>query len=347
MRRREFITLLGGTALAWPLAARAQQSAVPVIGVLDPRSRDTFLEGYRAFRQGLKEAGYVEHENVTIEYRWADNQMDRLPVLAADLVRRGVAVIVATGGHNSALAAKAATTTIPIVFVVSEDPAGLGLVHSLARPGGNLTGVNFFAGELAAKRLEFLRTMVPGIARVAVLVNPASTSEAASTVRDAQAAGHTIGLQIQVFTANTSREIDEAFATFVRERHDSLVTGPSPFFTARRVQLTHLATRHAIYGASIYRGRRPHELRSEPGRCISSDGRLCRSHPQRHQTYGYAGRAVEQIGAGDQRPGCQDARPYRATHTARDRRRGDRIGAPAASWCEGKPHVRICAGGAR
>jgi len=175
-------------------------------------------------------------------------------VLAAELVRRGVAAIIATGGPNPALAAKAATTTIPIVFVVSEDPTRLGLVDSLARPGGNLTGVNFFAGELTAKRLELLRTLVPGIARVAVLVNPASTSETESTVRDARSAAHAIGVQIQVFTASTSREIDGAFAAFVRERRDSLLTGPSPFFTARRFQLTHLATRHAI--PAIYTGRR-------------------------------------------------------------------------------------------
>ena len=257
-RRKFLATLLGGAAAAWPLAARAQPAAMPVIGVLDPRSPDTFGEGYRAIRQGLKETGYVEGANVAIEYRWADNQMDRLPALAADLVRRGVAVIIATGGHPPALAAKAATTTIPIVFVVPEDPTGLGLVDSLARPGGNLTGVNFFAGELAAKRLEFLRTLVPGVARVAVLVNPASTTETESTVRDVESAAHAIGLQIQVFTASTSGEIDEAFATFVRERCDGLLTGPSPFFTARRFQLTHLATRHAI--PAIYTGRQYTEV---------------------------------------------------------------------------------------
>jgi len=167
-------------------------------------------------------------------------------------------VIVTPGGLAPALAAKAATTTIAIVFVVSEDPAGLGLVDSLARPGGNLTGVNFFAGELAAKRLEFLRTLVPGVARVAVLVNPASTTETESTVRDVESAAHAIGLQIQVFTASTSGEIDEAFATFVRKRCDGLLTGPSPFFTARRFQLTHLATRHAI--PAIYTGRQYTEV---------------------------------------------------------------------------------------
>src|SRR5262249_59031800 len=215
-RRKFLVTLLGGAA-AWPLAARAQQAAMPVIGVLAPRSPDTFGEGYRAIRQVLKETGYVEGANVAIEYRWADNQIDRLPALAADLVRRGVGVIIATGGHPPALAAKSATTTIPIVFVVPEDPAGLGLVDSLARPGGNLTGVNFFAGELAAKRLEFLRTLVPGVARVAVLVNPASTTETESTVRDVELAAHAIGLQMQVLNASTSREINAAFASLRRE----------------------------------------------------------------------------------------------------------------------------------
>jgi putative ABC transport system substrate-binding protein len=216
------------------------------------------VEGHRAIRQGLGEAGYVEGANVAIEYRWADNQSDRLPVLAVDLVRRGVAVIITTGGHNPALAAKAATTTIPIVFVLSQDPTGLGLVESLARPGRNLTGVNFFAGELAAKRLEFLRTLVPGVARVAVLVNPASSSETESTVRDVQSAAHAIGLQIEVFAASTIREIDEAFANIMRERCDGLLTGPAPFFTARRFQLTHLATRHAV--PAIYTGRQYTEV---------------------------------------------------------------------------------------
>ena len=243
MTRREFITLLVGTAAMLPLAAHAQQPALPVIGFLHSQSPDTLASRLRAFRQGLKESGYVEGENVAIEYRWAENQMDRLPILAADLVRRRVAVIAAIG--PAVFAAKAATTTIPIVFGVPDDPVRSGLVTSLARPGGNLTGINFFVGELTAKRLELLRTLVPGAVRVAVLVNPDEPITAA-VLTDIEAAARAMGLHIQVFNAGTGREINAAFATFKGERPDALFVGPDPFFTSRRTQLTHLASRHAL-----------------------------------------------------------------------------------------------------
>jgi putative ABC transport system substrate-binding protein len=248
MKRREFITLLGGAAasMSGPRAARAQPSAMPVIGFLNPSSPNFFADGLRGFHQGLKDAGYVEGDNVTIDYRWADNHPDRLPALAAELVRRRVAVIVATGGFEPVFAAKGATTAIPIVFLIGDDPVKLGLVASLARPGGNLTGINFLVGELAAKRLELLLQLVPGAARVAVLVNPANAAVTEAILRDVEAAARAVGLQIQVLTANTSREIDAAFATFVRERPDALFVGPAPFFTLRRVQLIQLEACYAI-----------------------------------------------------------------------------------------------------
>jgi putative tryptophan/tyrosine transport system substrate-binding protein len=253
MGRREFVALLGGAAATWPLAARGQQSAMPVVGFLYPTSLDAETDRLRAFRQGLKDTGYVENENVAIEYRFADNQLDRLQALTADLVARRVAVIIATGGRPVVLAAKAATTTIPIVFLIGDDPVKLGLVASFAQPGGNLTGINFFAVELAAKRLELLRELVPGATRVAVLVNPANAANTEATLRDVEAAARTMGLQIQVINASTSREIDAAFATFVRERPDALFVGSGPLFTIRAVQLALLAGRHGL--PAIYAGR--------------------------------------------------------------------------------------------
>jgi putative ABC transport system substrate-binding protein len=244
VKRRQFITLLGGAA-AWPLAARAQQGAMPVIGFLNNQSPDTNVDRLRAFRQGLKDTGHVEGENVAIEYRWAENQIDRLPVLATELVRRQVALIATTVGTAPALAAKAATTTIPIVFAVGEDPVRLGLVENLARPGHNLTGINYFNSELVAKRLELLREMVPVATRVAVLVNPTGPT-ADTTVRDVERAARAMGLQVQIFRAGTSREIDTAFATIARECPDAVYVGNEPFFNSRRVQLVHRATLHKV-----------------------------------------------------------------------------------------------------
>jgi putative ABC transport system substrate-binding protein len=245
LKRREVITLLGG-ATAWPLAARAQQAAMPVIGFLDSRPPDEMANRLGAFRRGLKEAGYVEGENVAIEYRWAENRIDRLPELAAELVRRQVNVMVTTGGNPPALAAKAATTTIPIVFLVGQDPVGLGLVASLARPSGNLTGINLFANELEAKRLELLHELVPKAARVAVLVNPADVPNTEATLRDVGTAARAIGLQIQVLNAGTSREIDAAFETIDRDRPDALFIAASAFLNIRRIQLVQLAAFHRL-----------------------------------------------------------------------------------------------------
>jgi ABC-type uncharacterized transport system substrate-binding protein len=244
MRRREFFGVLGGAA-AWPLAARAQQAAMPVVGFLNSQSPEGYSERLRGFRQGLKDTGYIEGENVAIEYRWAEAQIDRLPELAAELVRRQVAVIVASVGPAPVLAAKAATTTTPIVFIVPEDPVRLGLVASLARPDGNLTGVNFFTSELTAKRLELLRELVPTAVRVAVLINPDNATTTETALRDLQSAARAMGMQIQVVKASTSREIDAAFATFLREPDALFVVG-DPLFNSRRVQLVHLATLHKV-----------------------------------------------------------------------------------------------------
>jgi putative ABC transport system substrate-binding protein len=245
MKRREFITLFGGAAAAWPLAARAQQPAMPVIGYLNAATPDGYSDYLRALRQGLKESGFVESANVAIDYRWGENEPDRLPVLAAELVRRRVNVIAATSAPASLAVAKA-TATIPIVFMVPEDPVRLGLVGSLSRPGGNATGVNFFSAELGAKRLELLRALVPAATRVAVLLNPAEPTIAAANRRDVEAAAGAMGLQIRLLNASTVAEIDAAFATFASERPDALFISSGPFFSTRRVQLAHLATRHAI-----------------------------------------------------------------------------------------------------
>jgi ABC-type uncharacterized transport system substrate-binding protein len=239
------IAALGGLPVVWPLTARAQQSAVPVVGYLSAHLPGAAPSLTGAFRQGLKDSGYVEGENVTIIYRWAEGQWDRLPALATELLHQRVAVIAAFG-NSAALAAKAVTTTIPIVFTVGDDPVRLGLVASLAQPGGNLTGNNSFAVELAAKRLELLREMVPAATRVAVLVSPSNAVTFESTVRDTAAGARAMGLQVQVLKADTSREIDAAFATLARERSDALFVDSTPFFLSRRAQLVNLASRLAV-----------------------------------------------------------------------------------------------------
>jgi putative tryptophan/tyrosine transport system substrate-binding protein len=249
VRRREFITLLGGAAAAWPLVARAQQPELPVVGVIDGGSADASARWVIRFRKGLNETGYVEGKNVTVEYHWLEGQYDHLPALMADLVRRRVAVIATPASPPAALAAKAATATIPIVFGVGDDPVKLGLVASLARPGGNATGINFFQQEVVAKRLRLLHDLVPKAVRVAVLVNPGNALIAESTLRDVQQAAPTLGLQIQTLKASTIGEIDAAFATLAREHPDALFVAPDVFFASRRVQFATLAARDRIPAA--------------------------------------------------------------------------------------------------
>jgi putative ABC transport system substrate-binding protein len=324
MKRRQFITLLGGT-VAWPPTARAQQAAMPVVGFLHPASFHAAGDQLRAFHQGLKEAGFVDGENVVIEYRWADNRTDRLPALAADLVRRRVAVIATVG--TSAFAAKAATTTIPIVFVGGEDPVKLGLVASLARPGGNLTGINWLGGELAAKRLELLRQLVPAATRAAVLVNPAFATLTEITLRDVEAAARAMGLQIQVLNADTSREIDAAFEIIGREQPDALIVGPGPFFNSRRVQMAQLAARYAVPAIHTTR------LEAEAGGLMSYGPSITDAY---RQVGAYTGRILKGAKPEDlpivqsskhQRSDCPDATPHRAGNSTRPRRRGDRMSA--------------------
>jgi putative tryptophan/tyrosine transport system substrate-binding protein len=257
MQRRQFIRLLGGAATAWPLAARAQQPAMPVIGFIRDGSAEANARYAAAFRKGLNETGYVEGRNVTVEYHWLEAQYDRLPALLADLVRRQVAVI-ATPGGVPALAAKAATAVIPIVFAVGEDPVKLGLVGSLARPGGNVTGINQFVQEAVGKRLRLLHEMVPKAVRVAVLVNPGNPSVAETTVREVQKAAPTMGLQVQILNASTVSEIDAAFATLARERLDILLVAGDAFLGSRRVQLATLTARDRIPAA--YSVREPVEV---------------------------------------------------------------------------------------
>jgi putative ABC transport system substrate-binding protein len=283
MNRREFITLLGGAA-AWPPAARAQQATMPVVGFLDARSPDAMGDRLGGLRRGLSETGYVEGDNVTIVYRWGENKSDRPAELAAELVRRRVTVIVASGGIPAVLAAKAATATIPVLFIVSEDPVRLGLVASLARPESNLTGINFFNSELVAKQLELLRELVPQAAAVAVFVNPASPNTFEATLRDIEPAARAMSLQINLQRASTGREIDAAFAGFARERPDALFVGNDAFFNSRRVQFVQLAAHHRL--PAIYSGREYSEI----GGLISYGTNVADAY---RQTGLYAGRILK------------------------------------------------------
>jgi putative ABC transport system substrate-binding protein len=283
VKRREFITLLGGAAAAWPVAARGQQPTMPVIGYLNAPAPEGYGAQLRAFRQGLKESGFVEGENVAIDYRWGENQPARLPALAAELVRQRVNVI-AVSSNFAAIATVKATATIPIVFIVADDPVKLGLVTSLARPGGNATGLNFFAAELATKRLELLRMLVPTAKRVAVLLNPAEGTVAATNLRGVEEAASSMGLQIGIFNASTIAQVDTAFAALANERPDGLFISSGPFFSDRRVQLAHLATRHAIPAIASVRSY------PEVGGLMSYGASL----PQAHRQAGvYVGRILK------------------------------------------------------
>ena len=249
MRRRDFIKVVAGSAITWPFSARAQQPSLPVIAFLSPRSADASVRVTAAFRKGLNETGYVEGQNVTVEYHWLEGRYDRLPALLSDLVRRQVAVIAVPGSAPAVLAAKAATATIPIVFGVPEDPVRLGLVANLARPDGNATGVNFFVAEVVAKRLRLLHDMVPKAVRVAVLLNPSNVVSTEATLHITQEVARAIGVQTEIVNATTIGEIDAAFASFARERPDALFVAPDGFFAGRAVQFATLTARDKIPAA--------------------------------------------------------------------------------------------------
>ena len=330
MRRREFITFVGGAAAAWPFAARAQQPAVPVVGFLSGRSQEELAGDAAAFRQGLNEMGYVAGRNVALEYRWAEGRNERLPELAADLVRRGVVAIAAVGGNNSAFAARAATATIPIVFTSGADPVKVGLVANLNRPGGLVTGVSWFAAESVSKLLEILGKLVPNIARAALLVNP-SSPELAGQPETAQQAARALGWQLQFIEARSENEIDTAFADAKRQRADAVIVSTDPFFRNRYEQIVAQAARHGlptIYftrefvtagGLVSYGNSLPDAYRRA--------GVADRPYPQGRQAGRAAGRPRHQVRVGDQSQDSQDARPRNSADATRACRRADRIGA--------------------
>jgi len=288
MRRREFITLAGGAA-AWPLAARAQQSAMPVVGFLGAPSAAPYARYVAAVHQGLKEVGYVEHQNVAMEYRWADSQYDRLPTLAADLVSRRVAVIIPIGGAPAAVAAKAATSTIPIVFNLGADPVGLNLVTNLSRPGGNITGIAMMIVEMETKRLELLHELVPASSSLAILLNP-SSPQAQTQEKQAQQAAQVVGRQVLVLKASTEQEIEGAFAALVRERAGGLLVGADTFFTSQAVLFVVLAAHHSI--PTVY----PFRSYVDAGGLMSYGSSLLDAY---RQTGVYAGRVLKGEKPGD------------------------------------------------
>jgi ABC-type uncharacterized transport system substrate-binding protein len=292
IRRREFISLLGGAASSqlWPLAARAQQTPKPVVGVLSPTSPAAITHLITAFRQGLNETGFVEGQNVTIEYRFAEGRYDRLAELAADLVRRRVTVLVAAGNTLAARAAKAATTAIPVVFAVGDDPVKLGLVASLNRPGGNITGVNYFAAESGTKSLGLLRDLLPAATRVGVLINPNSSATLETWIRNVTVAASAADVQIDLIKARNGREIEDAFATLVQHRADALLAGPDALFFLRRVQFATLATRHAIPAIYWFR-----EF-ADAGGLMSYGASLPDAH---HQVGVYTGRILKGVKPAD------------------------------------------------
>ena len=308
MRRRDFLRLLGGTAAAWPVVARAQQTALPVIGFMGSESPDLYADRLRAFRQGLKETGFVEGQNVAVEFRWAQGQYDRYPEFAAELVRRQVAVIAATGGEPSPQSAKAATQTIPIVFTANGDPVSSGLVASLNRPGGNVTGITIFGDVTVAKRLQLMHELIPQAA-IAYLINP-NNPNGDTEMRAAQTAARSFGKEVLVLRASNESELDTAFATMAQQQVGALVVGSDPFFYWRRDQVASLAARHAIPAKLptwVRSGWRSDGIRKQPHGHVSPRRRLCRPDSQRREARRLANCTVVQVRPSDQSQDRQNA----------------------------------------
>jgi putative tryptophan/tyrosine transport system substrate-binding protein len=327
MRRRDFIKAIVRSAAVWPLAARAQQSAMPVIGFLSAASAAATPQKATALREGLADAGFVEGKNVAIEFRFADQHLERLPKLAIDLVRRQVAVIVTGGGDVPAMIAKGATSPIPIVFVTGFDPVKSGLVASLNRPGRNVTGATVIAGQLSEKRLELLRDLVPTARHIAVLINQ-DNPNAETDAPDLEAAARTLGIQIEFLKASDEREVDSAFVSLAQLKAEALLLDPDPLFTTLRQKIVALAEHQSVPGLLFKRlhcCRRPDLVWSELRRCVSTGWHLCWPHHQGRKTGRPASRAASKVRVGDQSQIRQGARSHYSGRCARARRRGDRI----------------------